>query len=96
MTMCHLKKHIEYMQATCHMLIDGVSNNCHSLDWRMDVGSIQELVTEVNNLDEVTSRLRTQVTELKHKVSLYDLYIQFVDDVVAIVISQFWGHIYIP
>ena len=84
------------MQATCHMLIDGVSNNCHSLDWRMDVGSIQELVTEVNNLDEVTSRLRTQVTELKHKVSLYDLYIQFVDDVVAIVISQFWGHIYIP
>ena len=68
MAMSHLKKHIQYLQATCHLLIKSMNHN-HSTYWRMDSASTQELFCEARNLDSTVSGLQKKVSQLKDEVS---------------------------
>ncbi|CAI8046118.1 Ankyrin repeat, SAM and basic leucine zipper domain-containing protein 1, partial [Geodia barretti] len=67
MAMSHLKKHIQYLQATCHLLIKSMNHN-HSTYWRMDSASTQELFCEARNLDSTVSGLQKKVSQLKDEV----------------------------
>ena len=69
MAMLHLNKHIKYLQATCLLLNNSVSNRYWATEWNIDNASFQELVHEVSNLNTSVSKLQNQVSYLQSGVS---------------------------
>ena len=69
MTMLHVKKHIQYLQATCHILIKSTNHTKYATNWRMDNGCAQELICEAGDLNTTVTEFKKQVSQLKNEVS---------------------------
>lgn len=68
LALSHLTRHIQYLQSTAIVLIDGITTNQHILDSRVENLKAQELQREVNCLEDSVLSLQQHIIHLRCEV----------------------------
>ena len=68
MTLSHLTKHVQYLQATSNMIVGSIKNEGRPLDMRMEDVKAQQMLCEVKRLEESIEGLQQHVLNIKHQL----------------------------